>query len=73
MAEFAVETPIRIEWCPDVCVRAVWHQDSQFPHLGQHNCPYHFGVTYSAARIDGKDNCTHIKPKDGRLGDGSST
>lgn len=64
MSEYEKPRLLDIEWCPDVCARAVWHQDPMFPHLGQHNCPYHFGVTYSSARINGKDNCKHIKPKE---------
>lgn len=64
MTEYEKPRLLDIEWCPDVCARAEWHQDPIFPHLGQHNCPYHFGVTYSAARINGKDNCKHIKPKE---------
>lgn len=64
MREYEKPRLLDIEWCPDVCDRAVWHPDSQFPGRGQHNCPYHFGVTHSAARINGKDNCKHIKRKE---------
>lgn len=53
-----------IQWCPDVCALAVWHQDPLFPDLGQYNCPYHFGVTYSAAIIDGEPTCKHLKRKE---------
>ena len=54
---------IDIKWCPQVCERAVWHQDPQFPHLGQHNCPYYFGVDHFAAIQDGVVHCKHLKRK----------
>ena len=55
---------MEIRWCPEACARAWWQADSSFPHLGQHNCPHRFGVTYAAAVIDGRVNCEHFKPKE---------
>ena len=57
-------TRIDIKWCPQVCERAVWRQDPIFPHLGQHNCPYHLGVDYFAAIQDGVVHCKHLKRKE---------
>ena len=55
---------MRIEWCRDVCALPWWQQDPVFPELGQHNCPYRFGVTYSAAVVDGEVRCPHFKRKE---------
>ena len=54
-----------IKRCPDVCERAEWKDDPVFKGSGQYNCPYHFGVTYMAAIIDGRVLCRHIKRKEG--------
>lgn len=54
------------ELCPDVCERPWWQQDPAFPNLGdggQWNCPFHWGVTYASATIDGKPVCKHFKRK----------
>ena len=57
-----------IEKCPDVCERAYYCHDEWYSELmgderGQWNCPYHYGITYAAAIIDGKINCKHFKRK----------
>lgn len=54
---------MKIEKCPDVCERACHYVDSVFDGNGQYNCPYHYGVTYAAAIIDGRVNCEHFKRK----------
>jgi hypothetical protein len=59
--------PLEIEYCPAVCARAEWHADDMFPNVGrggQHNCPYHFGVDYFAAILNGEVNCKHLKRKE---------
>lgn len=55
---------VTIEKCPDVCARAYWYADPVFEGKGQWNCPYHYGVTYAAAVIDGRVNCEHFKRKE---------
>jgi hypothetical protein len=62
MASAAIDMP-SIEWCPGACSLATWHDDGVFPGLGQHNCPYRYGVTHAAAVMDGKVMCKHFKPK----------
>ena len=60
---------LKIENCPDVCERAKWYRDpltdvfNDGRERGQYNCPYHFGVTYQAAIINGKPLCKHLKRK----------
>ena len=69
IAELLKSKPLEIESCPDVCARAKWHRDPVMSEIhgeerGQFNCPYHFGVTYQAAIIDGKAMCKHLKRKE---------
>ena len=57
------------EKCPEVCERAYYYHDEWYSELmgderGQWNCPYHYGVTYAAAVLDGKVNCKHFKRKE---------
>lgn len=57
---------VDVKNCPEVCARAVWYDDPMFPHLGQHNCPYHYGVDHLAVIQDGVVHCKHLKPKEAR-------
>ena len=65
------KSAVVIEKCPDACERAYYYHDEWYSELmgeerGQWNCPYHYGVTYAAATIDGKINCKHFKRKETR-------
>ena len=54
---------MELKFCPDVCSLAKWVDDPAFDGRGQHNCPYHFGVTHSVAIKDGAIKCKHFKAK----------
>lgn len=61
--------PLEIKYCPAVCARAEWTTDPLSIEIygeerGQHNCPYHFGVDYFAAILNGEVNCKHLKRKE---------
>lgn len=53
-----------VEFCPNVCALAKWHADPVFDGLGQHNCPYRYGVTHAAAIVNGQVTCVHFRPKE---------
>lgn len=64
IADILKSRELDIKSCPEVCARAVWYSDPVFPHLGQYNCPHHFGVTHVAAIIDGEIRCKYFKEKE---------